>query len=235
MKKIIIAIDGYSACGKSTTAKLVANRLGYIYIDSGAMYRAVTLYFHDNYVSLTDPHAVTHALANIHITFLHNPHLQKNETYLNGLNVEEEIRKMYISDRVSEVSAIAEVRKCMVEQQQKMGKKRGVVMDGRDIGTCVFPDAELKIFMTADMMVRAKRRQEELLEKGDMVPLDDIIKNLQMRDHIDTTRAQSPLRMADDAYLLDNTHITIDEQIEFVINLAYSRMIQDKVQVSPNE
>jgi CMP/dCMP kinase len=229
MKKIIIAIDGYSACGKSTTAKLVANKLGYIYIDSGAMYRAVTLYFHQNYVSLTDPHAVAHALANIHITFLHNLHLQKNETYLNGLNVEEEIRKMYISDKVSEVSAIAEVRKAMVEQQQKMGKKRGVVMDGRDIGTCVFPDAEL------NMMVRAKRRQEELLEKGEMVPLDDIIKNLQMRDHIDTTRAQSPLRMADDAYLLDNTHITIDEQIEFVINLASSRMIQDRVQVSPDE
>jgi cytidylate kinase len=235
MKKIIIAIDGYSACGKSTTAKLVANKLGYIYIDSGAMYRAVTLYFLENYISLTDPHAVAQALANIHITFIHNPQLQKNETYLNGLNVEEEIRKMYISDKVSEVSALAEVRKCMVEQQQKMGKKRGVVMDGRDIGTCVFPDAELKIFMTADMMVRAKRRQEELLAKEELVPLDDIIKNLQMRDHIDTTRTQSPLRMADDAYLLDNTHITIDEQIEFVINLASSRMIQDRVRVSSNQ
>lgn len=235
MKKIIIAIDGYSACGKSTTAKLVANRLGYIYIDSGAMYRAVTLYFHENYVSLTDPHAVIQALENIHITFVHNPQLQKNETYLNGLNVEEEIRKMYISEKVSEVSAIAQVRKAMVEQQQKMGKKRGVVMDGRDIGTCVFPDAELKIFMTADMMVRARRRQEELLTKEEMVPLDDIIKNLQMRDHIDTTRAQSPLRMAEDAYLLDNTHITIDEQIEFVINLASGRMVQDRNQVGSNQ
>lgn len=234
MKKIIIAIDGYSACGKSTTAKLVANRLGYIYIDTGAMYRAVTLYFQQNYVSLTDPHAVAQALANIHITFIHNPQLQKNETYLNGLNVEEEIRKMYVSEKVSEVSAIAEVRKAMVDQQQKMGKKRGVVMDGRDIGTCVFPDAELKIFMTADMMVRARRRQEELLVKDEMVPLDDIIKNLQMRDHIDTTRAQSPLRMAEDAYLLDNTHITIEEQIEFVINLASGRMVQDGVQISSN-
>jgi cytidylate kinase len=226
MKKIIIAIDGYSACGKSTTAKLVANRLGYIYIDSGAMYRAVTLYFCQNHISSTNPHQVESALANIHIYFVHNPKLGKNETYLNGLNVEEEIRKMYISERVSEVSAIHDVRKAMVHQQQQMGKKRGLVMDGRDIGTCVFPDAELKIFMVADIQVRAQRRQEELLEKNEMVSMDDIIKNLELRDHLDTTRAESPLRKAEDAYLLDNTSITIDEQINFVINLASSKMIQ---------
>jgi cytidylate kinase len=225
MKKIIIAIDGYSACGKSTTAKMVASRLGYFYIDSGAMYRAVTLYFCDNHISSTNPHLVTQALNNIHIQFVHNHRTETNETYLNGLNVEEEIRKMYISGKVSEVSAIPEVRKAMVYQQQQMGKKRGLVMDGRDIGTCVFPDAELKIFMTADIMVRAQRRQEELLEKNELVDIHEIIKNLQMRDHLDTTRKENPLRMAEDAYLLDNTSITIDEQIDFVISLANSKMI----------
>jgi cytidylate kinase len=226
MKKIIIAIDGYSACGKSTTAKMVASRLGYIYIDSGAMYRAVTLYFCENHISSTNPHQVAQALANIHIQFVHNPKNEKNETYLNGSNVEEEIRKMYISGKVSEVSAISEVRKAMVYLQQQMGKKRGLVMDGRDIGTCVFPDAELKIFMTADIMIRAQRRQEELLEKNETVDIDEIIKNLQMRDHLDTTRKENPLRMAEDAYLLDNTSITIEEQIEYVISLANSKMIQ---------
>jgi cytidylate kinase len=226
MKKIIIAIDGYSACGKSTTAKMVANRLGYIYIDSGAMYRAVTLYFCENHISSTNPNQVAQALANIHIQFVHNPKSEKNETYLNGLNVEEEIRKMYISGKVSEVSAISEVRKAMVYLQQQMGKKRGLVMDGRDIGTCVFPDAELKIFMTADIMIRAQRRQEELMEKNETVDIDEIIKNLQMRDHLDTTRKENPLRMAEDAYLLDNTSITIEEQIDFVISLANSKMIQ---------
>jgi cytidylate kinase len=226
MKKIIIAIDGYSACGKSTTAKMVASRLGYIYIDSGAMYRAVTLYFCENHISSTNPHQVAQALANIHIQFVHNPKNEKNETYLNGSNVEEEIRKMYISEKVSEVSAISEVRKAMVYLQQQMGKKRGLVMDGRDIGTCVFPDAELKIFMTADIMIRAQRRQEELLEKNETVDIDEIIKNLQMRDHLDTTRKENPLRMAEDAYLLDNTSITIEEQIEYVISLANSKMIQ---------
>lgn len=226
MRKIIIAIDGYSACGKSTTAKMVASRLGYIYIDSGAMYRAVTLYFCQNHISSTIPHKVAQALDNIHIQFVHNPKNEKNETYLNGLNVEEEIRKMYISEKVSEVSAIPEVRKAMVYQQQQMGKKRGLVMDGRDIGTCVFPDAELKIFMTADITVRAQRRQEELLEKNELVDIEDIVKNLQMRDHLDTTRKENPLRKAEDAYLLDNTAITIDEQIDFVISLANSRMIQ---------
>jgi cytidylate kinase len=226
MKKIIIAIDGYSACGKSTTAKIVASRLGYIYIDSGAMYRAVTLYFCESHISSTNPHQVAEALANIRIQFVYNPKSEKNETYLNGLNVEEEIRKMYISEKVSEVSAIPEVRKAMVHQQQQMGKKRGLVMDGRDIGTCVFPDAELKIFMTADIMIRAQRRQEELLERNEMVEIDEIIRNLQMRDHLDTTRKENPLRMAEDAYMLDNSSITIDEQIDFVISLARGKMTE---------
>ncbi len=234
MKKIIIAIDGYSACGKSTTAKLVANRLQYTYIDTGAMYRAVTLYFCQNYISTTDPHAVNQALSHIHIDFIFNAKTGQNETYLNGLNVEEEIRKMYISEKVSEISAVPAVRKAMVEQQQKMGKKRGLVMDGRDIGTRVFPDAELKIFMTADLLVRARRRQEELMEKEELVPLEDIIKNLQMRDHIDTTRSESPLKKAEDAYLLDTTHMAVEEQIDFVINLANGKMLDSQTQASHN-
>jgi len=226
MKKIIVAIDGYSACGKSTTAKKVAEKLRYTYIDSGAMYRAVTLYFHQNYVTLTHPREVAEALQTIQIQFKYNSKTEKSETYLNGLNVEEEIRRMYISENVSEVSAVPEVRKALVALQQKMGSKRGVVMDGRDIGTKVFPDAELKIFMNADMTVRAHRRQLELMERGDIVDLEDIIENLKHRDHLDTTRKESPLIQAPDAYLLDTTYITVDEQIEFVVNLAISKMIE---------
>jgi cytidylate kinase len=225
MKRIIIAIDGYSACGKSTTAKAVASRLGYAYIDTGAMYRAATLYFHEHYVNLTDPKAVLNALEHIHITFMYNPKSDSSETYLNGLNVEDEIRKMYISEKVSEVSALAEVRKSMVSLQKKMGKKRGVVMDGRDIGTEVFRDAELKIFMTADMNIRAYRRQLELLAKKQIVPLDDIIKNIEHRDFLDTTRKEGPLRKAEEAILVDTTYITIDEQVDFIISLAVGKMI----------
>ncbi len=226
MKKIIVAIDGYSACGKSTTAKKVAEKLTYAYIDTGAMYRAVTLYFYQHYVTLTHPKQVAEALQNIAIQFKYNSRAEKSETYLNGLNVEEEIRKMYISERVSEVSAVPDVRKALVAQQQRMGQKRGIVMDGRDIGTTVFPDAELKIFMNADMQVRAHRRQLELMQKGEMVDLDDIITNLKHRDLLDTTRKESPLQQAPDAYLLDTTYITIEEQIEFVVNLAISKMIE---------
>ncbi|MFL5731084.1 MAG: (d)CMP kinase [Cytophagaceae bacterium] len=226
MKKIIVAIDGYSACGKSTTAKMLAARLGYAYIDTGAMYRATTLYFHEHYINLTNPKAILKALEEIHITFIFNPKLDKSETYLNGLNVEDEIRKMYISEMVSEVSAIAEVRKYMVGLQKKMGKKRGLVMDGRDIGTAVFPDAELKIFMVADMNVRAYRRQQELLEKKQVVDLDDIIRNIEKRDHIDTTRAEGPLKKADDAYILDTTFMTVDEQVDFVIHLVTGKVIE---------
>jgi CMP/dCMP kinase len=224
MKKIVIAIDGYSSCGKSTTAKLVAAELGYAYIDTGAMYRAVTHYFLEHHVSLTNPKEVKDALDKIDITFHYNPKAKRNEVYLNGLNVEDEIRKMYISNQVSEVSVVKEVRRAMVAQQQKMGRKRGVVMDGRDIGTAVFPDAEVKIFMTADVDTRARRRQDELLEKKQLINLDEIRENLQKRDLIDSTRTESPLRRADDAFLLDTSHMTIDEQVDFVLNKVTSRI-----------
>ena len=227
MKKIVIAIDGYSSCGKSTTAKQVAAELGYAYIDTGAMYRAVTLYFLNHHVSLTNPKEIRDALNNIEITFHYNPKANRNEVFLNGLNVEDEIRKMYISNQVSEVSVVPEVRHAMVAQQQKMGKKRGVVMDGRDIGTAVFPDAEVKFFMTADVDTRAKRRQQELLEKKQLVNLTEIKENLQKRDLIDSTRKESPLRQAADAHLLDTSHMTIDEQVEFVINKVTTEILNE--------
>lgn len=227
MRKIIIAIDGYSACGKSTTAKMVAAKLGYGYIDTGAMYRATTLYFHENYINLTNPKAIKEALDSINIQFMYNPKTDRNETYLNGLNVEDEIRKMYISENVSEVSAIVEVRKMMVALQQKMGKKKGIVMDGRDIGTAVFPDAELKIFMEADINIRTARRQEELLSKKQVVDLDVIKENLQKRDLIDTTREEGPLKKADDALVVDSSFITIEEQVDFVMNMVTVKIIEN--------
>ncbi|AUD02043.1 (d)CMP kinase [Spirosoma pollinicola] len=226
MPKIVIAIDGYSSCGKSTTAKAVAAQMGYGYIDTGAMYRAVSLFFSQELVSLSNTKEVVAALDRIHITFKHNERSGKNETCLNGLTVEDEIRKMYISNIVSEVSAIPEVRWAMVAQQQKMGHKRGVVMDGRDIGTKVFPDAEVKVFMTADTVTRAQRRQQELLAKGEMVNLEDIIKNIEKRDLIDTTRTESPLRQAPDAELLDTSFMTIEEQVDWVIELADLRLAE---------
>ncbi|MES2731581.1 MAG: (d)CMP kinase [Bacteroidota bacterium] len=224
-KKIIIAIDGYSACGKSTTAKLVASQLGYTYIDTGAMYRAVTLYFHNHYIALDSPKEVQTALNHINIHLAFNPKTDQSETFLNGLNVEKEIRKMYISEKVSEVSALADVRKAMVKQQQEMGKKKGLVMDGRDIGTKVFPEAELKVFMSADLHIRAARRQLELLERKELVNLQDIIENLDMRDRIDTTRKESPLMKAEDAFEIDTSFLTIEEQVEYIINLATSKII----------
>jgi CMP/dCMP kinase len=225
MQKIVIAIDGYSGCGKSTTARAVAGVLGYIYIDTGAMYRSVTLYFIDNHVSLTDPRAVSKALEQIDITFHYNAGKKVNEVYLNGLNVEKEIRGMEVSQRVSDVSAIKEVRHALVAQQRKMGKSKGVVMDGRDIGTVVFPDADLKIFMTADLYVRAERRQKELLGKGQLVALEEVIENLRSRDEIDTSRKESPLKKAANAIEIDTTHITFEEQIELITNLATSKLI----------
>jgi cytidylate kinase len=220
MPKIIVAIDGYSSCGKSTTAKLVARQLNYPYIDTGAMYRAVTLFFIQNHITITNPKEVEQALKNVQITFRRQGELGQNHTYLNGLNVEDEIRKMYVSERVSEVSAIAEVRHELVAQQQRMGKLKGIVMDGRDIGTVVFPQAELKIFMTADPLIRAQRRQRELLDKGELIDLQEIANNLKMRDHIDTTRTESPLRQAVDAVYIDNSMMTLDEQVELVVRLA---------------
>jgi cytidylate kinase len=224
LRKIVIALDGYSACGKSTTAKQVAAILGYRYIDTGAMYRAVTLYFLDHHVALTNPKEIDKALKEIAISFKIN---SKNvtETYLNGLNVENEIRKMRVSEQVSTISAIKEVRLLLVDQQRRMGREKAVVMDGRDIGTVVFPQAELKLFMTADPLVRAYRRQKELLEKKQMVDLDEVIENIIQRDKIDTSRKESPLRQAADAIVIDTTHFTIDEQVDEVIRLALTKVI----------
>ncbi|HEY5690110.1 MAG TPA: (d)CMP kinase [Cyclobacteriaceae bacterium] len=224
MRKIIVAIDGYSACGKSTTAKKVAQILGYYYVDSGAMYRAVTVYFLENHFSLTNPKEIGRALANIQVSFKINPQ-GITETYLNGLNVEHKIRKMQISEWVSRVSAIKEVREAMVEAQRKISKRKGIVMDGRDIGTVVFPEAELKLFLTADLLVRAFRRQKELLERDELVDLDNVIANLKERDELDSSREVSPLRQAKDAIVIDTTHVTIDEQVDEAIRLATSRMI----------
>jgi len=228
MRKIVIAIDGYSACGKSTTAQQVARVLGYRYIDTGAMYRAVTLYFVEHHIAVTDPRAVARALSDVHVTFKVNGK-NASETFLNGRNVEKEIRKMHVSERVSQVSAIREVRIAMVEQQRRMAREKVVVMDGREIGTVVFPTAELKIFMTADIYVRAYRRQQELLERGQLVNLDDVIENLRQRDKLDTERTESPLRQADDATVIDTTHITIDEQVDEVVRLALARAVEPVV------
>lgn len=225
LKKIVIAIDGYSACGKSTTAKQVASILGYRYIDTGAMYRAVTLYFLDHHVALTNPKEVVKALQQIQISFKVNSR-NVSETYLNGLNVERQIRNMRVSEQVSEVSTLKDVRLALVEQQRRMGREKGVVMDGRDIGTVVFPQAELKLFMTADVLVRAFRRQKELLDRKQLVDLDEVIDNLLQRDKIDTERVESPLRQADDAVVIDTTHISIDEQVDEVIRLALAKTVK---------
>lgn len=214
----IIAIDGYSSCGKSTLAKELAHDLDFVYIDSGAMYRAVTLYFLQHGVSLVDKEAVIAALANIQIDFV--PNGEQPRVLLNDEDVSEVIREMRISNNVSEVSAIKEVRHAMVAQQQKLGKRRNIVMDGRDIGTTVFPDADLKVFMTADSNVRAERRYLELVEKGEEITMEEVFENLAHRDFIDTTRAESPLVRATDAVILDNTALTRTEQLQFVKELV---------------
>ena len=221
MRKIVIAIDGYSACGKSTTAKEVARILNYRYIDSGAMYRSVTSYFLDHHVATTNLREVKTALGDIKITFRNNSH-SGTETYLNGLNVEQTIRTMEVAQLVSQVSTIKEVREEMVRQQRKLRKDKGIVMDGRDIGTVVFPEAEVKIFLTADLSVRAFRRQQELLEKGEMIDLETIIENLRKRDQIDSSRKESPLRKAKGAIEINTTHITIEEQVDEVIRHTFS-------------
>lgn len=224
MYKIIVAIDGFSSCGKSTTAKKVAENLGYAYVDTGAMYRAVTLFFLNHHVTHTNPKEVNQALSELSITFRRNPNTQINETFLNGLNVENEIRSMRVANYVSPVAAIPEVRKAMVAQQQLMGQSKKLVMDGRDIGSVVFPKAELKVFMTADPLIRAQRRQAELLQKGEMVKLEVVLENLRMRDQIDTTREEGPLIQAEDAILLDNSFLTVEEQIELVTGWADARI-----------
>jgi cytidylate kinase len=226
MEKIVIAIDGFSGCGKSTTAKAVAHFLKYLYIDTGAMYRAVTHYFINNHINLTNPKQVQKALEEIDIEFVREQKSDTVDIFLNGLNVSTVIREMKVAERVSEVSALPQVREKLVTIQRKIGKKKGVVMDGRDIGTVVFPDAELKIFMTADLEVRAARRQAELLERGLLVDLDEIVDNLKKRDLLDTTREVSPLRQADDAHLIDTTHLTFSEQVEEILSLTTSVWIE---------
>lgn len=214
----IIAIDGYSSCGKSTLAKELARELDFVYVDSGAMYRAVTLYFIRHGIALDDKDAIASALASIHIDFV--PNGTQTCILLDGEDVSDAIREMHISNHVSEVSAIKQVRKAMVAQQQKLGKKRNIVMDGRDIGTTVFPDADLKVFMTADSKIRAERRFLELRAKGEEVTLEEVFENLAHRDYIDTTRAESPLVRAHDAVILDNTQLSREEQLQFVKDLV---------------
>ncbi|MEL6535280.1 MAG: (d)CMP kinase [Bacteroidota bacterium] len=226
MRKIVIALDGYSACGKSSTAKELARRLEYGYIDTGAMYRSVTHFFQEHNVSISNPREVEKALQSIEISFICHPQTGTNEAFLNGLRVEDIIRTPKVSGQVSEVSTLKVVRDAMVAQQRRMGKKKGIVMDGRDIGTVVFPDAELKIFMTADMDVRVARRQKELLEKGQLVSLEEVKQNLEKRDLIDTTRDESPLRKADDAFVIDTTNIIFEEQVDQILKLAKQKMIE---------
>lgn len=224
MRKIVVAIDGFSGCGKSSTAKTVANILGYTYLDSGAMYRATTLHFLNRLTVLTNPVEVKKSLECLEITFHSSEENGRQDTFLNGLNVEEEIRSMRVSEQVSEVSKIKEVRMELVAQQQKLGKKKGVVMDGRDIGTVVFPDAELKVFMTADLRIRAERRQKELLERGELVALDKIAQNLRERDRIDSTRKESPLVKANDAVEIDTSFMDFEDQVNQIVELAKKKI-----------
>ncbi|UEG48878.1 (d)CMP kinase [Ferruginibacter lapsinanis] len=225
-KKIIITIDGWSSCGKSTVAKQLAKKLGYVYIDSGAMYRAITLFFLRNHINWADKQAVTAALKNITIDFEYNEKSQQSEILLNEENVEYLIRDLVVAEKVSEVATIKEVREFAVAQQQKMGEKKGIVMDGRDIGTTVFPNAELKIFMTADITTRVERRFKEMIEKNPNITFEEVKKNLEMRDYIDSNREISPLRKAADAIELDNTSLTIEEQLNFALKLAKEIVIQ---------
>lgn len=222
MKRIIIAIDGHSACGKSTLAKGLAKSLHYAYLDSGAMYRAVTLYFIDNQIDYNDATAVEEALKHIEIHFERID--GQNRTFLNGRDVERDIREMRVSEHVSPVSAISAVRRAMVRQQQAMGRRRGIVADGRDIGTVVFPDAELKIFLVADLDVRTSRRHLELAAKGIDADWNEIQRNLLERDRIDSSRADSPLRQADDAVVIDNTLLSEEEQLEKALALVMERI-----------
>ena len=219
-KKIIITIDGWSSCGKSTLAKQLAKELGYVYIDSGAMYRAITLFFLRNHIDWTDITEVNNALKDIVISFQFNEKSQQSEIHLNDENVEYLVRDLVIAEKVSDVAAIAAVRSFAVAQQQQMGGQKGIVMDGRDIGTTVFPNAELKIFMTADSGVRIERRFKEMYGKNPNITIEEVKANLELRDYIDSHREVSPLRKAADAIELDNTNITIAEQLNFALDLV---------------
>lgn len=226
-QKIIIAIDGHSSCGKSTIAKAVASKFGYAFIDSGAMYRAVTLFALRNHLiadGVVNEQKLIDLLPEIKIEFKYNPEKQKSDTYLNDQNVEEEIRQLPVSQNVSPVATIPEVRAEMVRQQQAMGKSKGIVMDGRDIGTVVFPEAELKLFVTASPEIRAQRRFDELIAKGETVSYEEILQNVQERDFIDSTRETSPLKKADDAVVLDNSYMTREEQMQWVVEKVQEKL-----------
>lgn len=227
MKKIIVAIDGFSSCGKSTMAKDLAKSVGYAYVDSGAMYRAVTLYCQRNgwiVDGVVNQEELQKTIDSILIEFCYNPTMNRNETYLNKENVEDEIRTLRVSEEVSIVSSIGFVRKAMVKQQQGYAKDRGIVMDGRDIGTVVFPDAELKVFLVASAEIRAQRRYNELIAKGEEVSYDDILENVKQRDYLDQTREESPLVKADDALELDNGNLTIEEQRQWLLDRFNERL-----------
>ena len=226
-RKIIVAIDGHSSCGKSTIARALASEFGYIFIDSGAMYRTVTLFALRNELvsdGAFKKEELIRLLPEIQITSKYNSQTQKSDTFLNGENVEDEIRQLLVSQNVSLVAAIPEVRKAMVRIQQELGKNKGIVMDGRDIGTVVFPQAELKLFVTASPEIRARRRYDELIAKGEVVSFEEILNNVQERDFIDSTREASPLRKADDALILDNSYMSREEQLEWAIGKVNERL-----------
>ena len=224
MKKIIITIDGWSSCGKSTLAKQLARALQYVYIDSGAMYRAITLYFLRNMVDWTKEKQVHESLKNIELDFRPNEKSMETEIYLNGENVEYVIRDLIIAEKVSEVAAIKAVRTFAVAEQKRMGGKKGIVMDGRDIGTVVFPKAELKIFMTADIAIRVERRFREMYAKNPNITIEEVKNNLEMRDYIDSHREVSPLKKAEDAVVLDNSNITPEQQLQIALDLVKQKL-----------
>jgi cytidylate kinase len=224
MKKIVIAIDGWSSCGKSTMARQLAKKLNYIFIDSGAMYRAITLYFLRNQVDINNELAIENALGSIQLEFKLNPSTLNNEIWMNEENVDALIRDIKVAERVSETATLAKVRDFAVAQQRLIGQDKGIVMDGRDIGSVVFPTAELKIFMTADPEIRVQRRLKELQAKDPDITMEEVRNNLASRDHIDSTRAISPLRKPEDALVLDNSNLTPDQQLELAISWAEERM-----------
>ncbi len=238
MSKITIAIDGYSSCGKSTLAKALAQKLHYHYIDTGAMYRAVTIYCLRNNIiadSVIDIKKLMNALPEINVSFIYNTETKTSEVFLNDEHVEREIRTMEVANNVSAVSSIKEVRSKMVAIQRQMGKDKGVIMDGRDIGSHVFPDAELKLFMTADENIRTQRRLDELSSKGEYHTFEDVKQNLKKRDFDDTTRKENPLVQAEDAIVLDNTDISKEEQLEFVIKLINDLLLTKDEFKSPEK